>query len=101
MAKKSVVARDEKRRKLVASRGAFRTALVEKIKSIHTSGEERDQAIVKLESRDRNESKCRVRNRCQDCGRPRGTYRKYGLCRMCIRKFAMNGLIPGLRKASW
>ena len=101
MAKKSVMARDKKRRKLVENRGSFRAELVEKIKSIHTADEERDKLIIKLESRNRNESKSRVRNRCQNCGRPRGTYRKYGLCRMCIRKFAMMGLIPGLRKASW
>lgn len=43
----------------------------------------------------------RYRNRCQICGRPRGYYRDFGLCRICLRKMAHEGLIPGLRKASW
>ena len=43
----------------------------------------------------------RRRNRCQRCGRPRGYIRKFGLCRMCFREMAHQGLIPGVRKASW
>jgi small subunit ribosomal protein S14 len=43
----------------------------------------------------------RLRNRCQICGRPRGYYRDFGLCRICLRKMAHDGLIPGLRKSSW
>jgi len=43
----------------------------------------------------------RFRNRCQICGRPRGYYRDFGLCRFCLRKMAHEGLIPGLRKSSW
>jgi small subunit ribosomal protein S14 len=43
----------------------------------------------------------RYRNRCQICGRPRGYYRDFGLCRICLRKMAHEGLIPGLKKASW
>jgi small subunit ribosomal protein S14 len=39
--------------------------------------------------------------RCLDCGRPRAVYRKFGLCRICFRKMADQGLIPGVRKASW
>ena len=39
--------------------------------------------------------------RCQLCGRPRAVYRKFGLCRICFRKLANDGLIPGVRKASW
>ena len=42
----------------------------------------------------------RVR-RCQLCGRPRAVYRKFGICRICFRKLADQGLIPGVRKASW
>ena len=41
------------------------------------------------------------RNRCHLCGRPRGYMRKFGLCRICFRKFASEGLIPGVRKSSW
>jgi small subunit ribosomal protein S14 len=43
----------------------------------------------------------RYRNRCQICGRPRAYYRDFGLCRICLRKMAHNGQIPGLRKSSW
>ncbi|MFA6433449.1 MAG: type Z 30S ribosomal protein S14 [Elusimicrobiales bacterium] len=43
----------------------------------------------------------RFRNRCQICGRPRGYYRDFGLCRICLRKMAHDGLIPGLKKSSW
>jgi len=39
--------------------------------------------------------------RCKLCGRPRAVYRKFGICRICIRKLADQGMIPGLKKASW
>jgi small subunit ribosomal protein S14 len=45
--------------------------------------------------------KVRKRNRCSICGRPRGYYRKFGLCRICFRKLALEGKIAGVRKASW
>ena len=43
----------------------------------------------------------RAYNRCQLCGRPRAYYRKFKICRICLRKMASEGLIPGMRKASW
>ena len=43
----------------------------------------------------------RHRNRCKLCGRPRAYYRKFELCRICFRKLALEGQIPGVRKASW
>ncbi|MDB5313052.1 MAG: rpsZ [Gemmataceae bacterium] len=45
--------------------------------------------------------KIRIRNRCRLCGRGRAVYRKFGICRICFRKMASDGLIPGVRKASW
>jgi small subunit ribosomal protein S14 len=45
--------------------------------------------------------KTRGYNRCQLCGRPRAFYRKFGICRLCFRKLALLGEIPGVRKASW
>jgi small subunit ribosomal protein S14 len=45
--------------------------------------------------------KVRQYNRCSLCGRPHGYYRKFGICRICLRNFAMKGEIPGLKKASW
>ena len=48
-------------------------------------------------------SKFQVRNytRCQKCGRPRAYIRKFKLCRLCFRELAVNGMIPGVTKASW
>ncbi|NLW87665.1 MAG: type Z 30S ribosomal protein S14 [Planctomycetes bacterium] len=43
----------------------------------------------------------RVTRRCQICGRPRAVYRKFRMCRICVRNLALEGVIPGLRKASW
>ena len=43
----------------------------------------------------------RENNRCKKCGRPRGYYRKFGLCRICLRELASKGELPGVRKASW
>lgn len=45
--------------------------------------------------------KVRVRNRCNVCGRPRGYYRRFGLCRICFREMALRGEIPGVVKSSW
>ena len=43
----------------------------------------------------------RVHSRCRRCGRPRAVYRKFGLCRICLRELAHNGFIPGMTKSSW
>jgi small subunit ribosomal protein S14 len=45
--------------------------------------------------------KIRVRLRCKLCGRPRAVYRKFGICRICFRNLASDGMIPGVKKASW
>lgn len=45
--------------------------------------------------------KVKLRNRCSVCGRPRGFYRLFGLCRICVRKMASEGKLPGVTKASW
>lgn len=50
---------------------------------------------------ERRKYEVRVRNRCSRCGRPRGYYRRFGLCRICLRELALEGKIPGLRKSSW
>jgi small subunit ribosomal protein S14 len=57
----------------------------------------RDPVKHKLRPRD----KIRIRFRCRLCGRPRAVYRKFGICRICFRDMASNGLIPGVKKASW
>jgi len=57
----------------------------------------RDPEKKKLKPRD----KIRIRLRCRICGRPRAVYRKFGICRICFRNMASNGLIPVVQKASW
>ncbi len=57
----------------------------------------REPGKSKLRPRD----KIRIRFRCRLCGRPRAVYRKFGVCRICFRDMASNGLIPGVKKASW
>lgn len=49
----------------------------------------------------RRKYEVRVRNRCKRCGRPRGYYRRFQLCRICFRELALKGQIPGVTKASW
>jgi ribosomal protein S14 len=60
-------------------------------------GNKRNPDKVKLRPRD----KIRIRLRCRLCGRPRAVYRKFGICRICFRGMASDGLIPGVKKASW
>jgi small subunit ribosomal protein S14 len=57
----------------------------------------RDPAKAKMLPRD----KIRIRLRCRICGRPRAVFRKFGICRICFRNLASDGLIPGVKKASW
>lgn len=52
-------------------------------------------------SRGKQKFATRKVNRCNICGRARAYYRKFGLCRLCFRKMALEGLLPGVRKASW
>ncbi|PCJ56070.1 MAG: type Z 30S ribosomal protein S14 [Planctomycetota bacterium] len=56
---------------------------------------------LKVRQRRTQKFKTREYNRCQLCGRPRGYYRKFKICRICFRDLALKGEIPGLRKASW
>jgi len=99
MSKLSVIARNNKRMKLVKAVKAARDQLRQVIKT--TMGEEQDEAIIKLQKQSRNRSHVRLRNRCRNCGRPRGTLRKFGICRICLRQVAMRGDVPGLKKSSW
>ncbi len=98
MAKTSVKVRNKNRMILSQRMKASRKALKEIIRK---DPENRDEAIVKLQKRSRNESPVRVRHRCRFCGRPKGTLRKFGLCRIHLREAMVRGDVPGLRKASW
>lgn len=89
MARKSLIARERKREKLVAKYAAKRKALKE-------AGDY--EALDKLP---RNASPVRLHNRCRLTGRPKGYMRKFGLCRVKFREMALAGKIPGITKASW
>ncbi|MBM3406961.1 MAG: 30S ribosomal protein S14 [Betaproteobacteria bacterium] len=101
MAKLSLINRDIKRQALVKKYAAKRKALEAIIDDQSRSEEERYQARLKLQALPRNSNPTRLRNRCEVTGRPRGTYRKFGLGRIKLRESAMRGEIPGLVKASW
>lgn len=101
MAKLALINREEKRRKLVAQYAKKREALEAIVSNESLSDAERYEARLKLQKLPRNSSATRLRNRCQLTGRPRGVFRKFGLCRNKIRELAFAGEIPGVVKASW
>lgn len=89
MARKSAVARQKKREKLVAKYAAKRKALKE-------AGDYQGLALLP-----RNSSPVRLHNRCMLTGRPRGYIRRFGVSRIKFRDLALSGKIPGVKKASW
>jgi len=101
MAKSSIINRELKRVRTVQKFAVKRAELKRISLSPHTTEEERQTARRKLQSLPRDASPCRLRNRCRLTGRPHGYYRKFGLGRNKLREVAMQGLIPGLVKASW
>ncbi len=92
-------AREVKRAKLVAKYAAKRAAL----KKIVNTGDPVDafEAAQKLQSIPRNANPIRLHNRCKITGRPKGYMRQFGLSRIQFREMASQGLIPGVKKASW
>ena len=101
MAKKSMLARDVKREKLVKRYAAKRAALKKIITSPTSTDAERREAVVKLAKQPRDASQSRLTNRCAITGRPQGCYRKFGLGRNKLREQTMQGNMPGLGKARW
>ena len=101
MAKLSTINRQLKREALVKKYEPKRKALLAIIHDAKLSDEERMEARLKAQQLPRNANPVRLRNRCEITGRPRGTYRKFGLARSKLREAAMRGEIPGLVKASW
>ncbi len=101
MAKKSMIAREAKRAKIVEKYSAKRNELKAIINNPASTPEQVDEAVIKLQKMPRDASRSRQRNRCRITGRPHGVYRKFGLCRNKLREAAMRGDVPGLVKASW
>ncbi len=89
MARKSLIARDEKRRKLYEKYKAKREEL-------KASGD-----YEELQKLPKNSSPVRLKNRCMFTGRSRGFHRKFGVSRLVLREMALRGEIPGLKKSSW
>lgn len=101
MAKKSSIAKNEKRTKLANKYYAKRMELKKIIANPETPYEERMLAFDKLRKLPRNANPVRVQSRCRVTGRPRAVYRKFGISRITLREMASNGLIPGMTKSSW
>lgn len=101
MAKLALKNREAKRSKTVAKYAAKRAELLATINNAKLSDEERMDARLKFQQLPRNASPVRQRNRCTLTGRPRGYFRKFGLCRLKLREAAMRGEVPGMIKASW
>lgn len=100
MAKKSMWKREEKRELLVEKYRAPRLELKRVIKS-STDPDEIQAAMLKLQKLPLNSNPVRHTTRCQQCRRPRAVYRKFGLCRICLRQQLMTGNVTGGRKSSW
>jgi small subunit ribosomal protein S14 len=101
MAKKSMVAREEKRARTVAKYAQKRAALKAILKDQSASDDAKWDAQVALQKLPRDASPVRRQRRCQLTGRPHAVYRKFGLCRNKLREAAMRGDVPGLVKSSW
>ena len=96
-----MIARENKRARLVDQYQQRRAALKAVINSRTADFEDKWQAQLDLQKLPRNSSSSRLQRRCTLTGRPHGVYRKFGLGRNKLREHAMFGNIPGLRKASW
>ena len=101
MAKLSLIQRELKRAQLVAKYAKKYAELKAIADDAKRSDEERYSARLALQKLPRNANPTRQRNRCEMTGRPRGTFRKFGLARSKIRELAFKGDIPGVVKASW
>jgi small subunit ribosomal protein S14 len=89
MAKESMKAREVKRQKMVEK-------FAEKRSKLKAEGD-----FIGLSKLPKNSSKVRLHNRCKLTGRPKGYMRQFGISRISFREMASNGLIPGIKKASW
>jgi small subunit ribosomal protein S14 len=101
VAKLSLIQREQKREKLVAKFAKKHAELKAIANDAKKTDEERYAARLAMQALPRNANPTRLRNRCEATGRPRGTFRQFGLGRSKIRELAFKGDIPGVIKASW
>jgi small subunit ribosomal protein S14 len=101
MTRLAIIERETKRAKTVQKYEAKRKEIFAILDSREASEEEKFEARLALQKLPRDSSSCRQRNRCALTGRPRGTFRKFGIARNKLRELALKGDIPGVVKASW
>lgn len=101
MAKKGMVEKNNRRKKLVKQFSAKRSALKTIINNRELDVEERFAATLKLAQLPRNSAENRIRSRCEVSGRSRAVYRKFKMSRIALRELGNKGLVPGLVKSSW
>lgn len=101
MAKKSSIAKQTKKQRMVKNSWDKRDRLKSIILDMKRPVEERLEAVDTLNKMPKNSSPIRLKNRCQFTGRARGFLRKFKMSRLCFREMANQGLIPGIVKASW
>ena len=100
MAKKALLEREKKRKKLVSKYSEKRISFLKELKQVQ-SLEDIFKINEKIQKLPRNSSRIRLRNRCWKTGRPRGYFRFFGLCRNALRELANDCFLPGITKASW
>lgn len=101
MTKKSILLREQRRRRAAVQHAEKRAALVRVIKDPAADLEAKAAAYRSLLKLPRDSSRVRQHNRCQLTGRPRGYFRRFGLSRLMLRKLAHQAELPGVRKSSW
>ena len=101
MAKKAKIVKNIKRQAISNRYKEKRMKLKNVMKNPNSTIAEKIAARIKIQKMPRDANPNRIRNRCNATGRPRAYYRRFGLSRITLREFANNGLVPGLRKASW
>ncbi len=101
LARLASIMKNDRRKEKSSRYWKYRKELREKAINLKLSEEERELSRKKLQDLPRDTSPCRVISRCQNTGRPRGNYRKFGLCRLEFRRLALDGKLPGVTKASW
>ncbi|MCX8515178.1 MAG: hypothetical protein RL017_15 [Pseudomonadota bacterium] len=101
MTRLALIEREAKRARTVKKFTAKRAAIFAILNSSEATDDEKFEARIALQKLPRNASPIRQRNRCALTGRPRGTFRKFGIARNKLRELALKGEIPGVIKASW
>jgi len=96
-----MIAREVKRSKHMKTYAAKRAELNKIVTDPESSADDQFKAMMDLQKLPRDSSRSRGRNRCAITGRPRGVYRKFGLCRNKLREIIMRGEAPGVVKSSW